>query len=156
MVEPLRHRQTKEAATDMFDLKQPRHTSTLLKFRVHSWGHLARSGSIVMSNQRCRFYIEKTRQGFLVLDAYDTEYGRFSTQDQAEQAVKELVADWGVLAVARLALRGLLVYAVGIIVLFAIIAAGLLLGIWASLLVPGALIGALVVFLKMKFTKRDE
>ena len=29
MVEPLRHRQTKEAATDMFDLKQLRHTSTL-------------------------------------------------------------------------------------------------------------------------------
>jgi len=29
MVEPLRHRQTKEAATDMFDLKLPRHISTL-------------------------------------------------------------------------------------------------------------------------------
>jgi len=29
MVSPLRHRQTKEAATDMFDLKPPRHTSTL-------------------------------------------------------------------------------------------------------------------------------
>jgi hypothetical protein len=29
MVEPLRHRQTKEAATDMFNLKQPRHISTL-------------------------------------------------------------------------------------------------------------------------------
>jgi hypothetical protein len=29
MVEPLRHRQTKEAATDMFDLKPPRHISTL-------------------------------------------------------------------------------------------------------------------------------
>jgi hypothetical protein len=29
MVEPLRHRQTKEAATDMLDLKSPRHTSTL-------------------------------------------------------------------------------------------------------------------------------
>ena len=27
MVEPLRHRQTKEAETDMFDLKPPRHTS---------------------------------------------------------------------------------------------------------------------------------
>jgi len=31
MVEPLRHRQTKEAETDMFDLKPPRHTSTLPK-----------------------------------------------------------------------------------------------------------------------------
>src|SRR5215204_2057202 len=29
MVEPLRHRQTKVAVTDMFDLKPPRHTSTL-------------------------------------------------------------------------------------------------------------------------------
>jgi hypothetical protein len=32
MVEPLRHRQTKEAATDMFDLQPPRHISTL-----HLW-----------------------------------------------------------------------------------------------------------------------
>ena len=31
MVEPLRHRQTKEAATDMFYLKPPRHISTLPK-----------------------------------------------------------------------------------------------------------------------------
>ena len=29
MVEPLRHRQTKEAETDMFDLQPPRHISTL-------------------------------------------------------------------------------------------------------------------------------
>jgi hypothetical protein len=29
MVEPLRHRQTKEAATDMFYLTPPRHISTL-------------------------------------------------------------------------------------------------------------------------------
>ena len=29
MVEPLRHRQTKEAATDMFGLQPPRHISTL-------------------------------------------------------------------------------------------------------------------------------
>jgi hypothetical protein len=29
MVEPLRHRQTKEAATDMFSLRPPRHISTL-------------------------------------------------------------------------------------------------------------------------------
>jgi hypothetical protein len=31
MAEPVRHRQTKEAATDMFDLQLPRHTSTLPK-----------------------------------------------------------------------------------------------------------------------------
>ena len=29
MVAPLRHRQTKEAETDMFDLQPPRHISTL-------------------------------------------------------------------------------------------------------------------------------
>ena len=29
MAEPLRHRQTKEAATDMFGLQPPRHISTL-------------------------------------------------------------------------------------------------------------------------------
>jgi hypothetical protein len=29
MVEPVRHRQTKGAETDMFDLQPPRHTSTL-------------------------------------------------------------------------------------------------------------------------------
>ena len=29
MVEPLRHRQSKEAATDMFSLQPPRHISTL-------------------------------------------------------------------------------------------------------------------------------
>jgi hypothetical protein len=32
MVEPLRHRQTKEAATDMFSLQPPRHISTLPNF----------------------------------------------------------------------------------------------------------------------------
>ena len=31
MVAPLRHRQTKEAETDMFDLQPPRHISTLHK-----------------------------------------------------------------------------------------------------------------------------
>jgi hypothetical protein len=31
MGEPLRHRQTKEAATDMFSLQPPRHISTLPK-----------------------------------------------------------------------------------------------------------------------------
>jgi hypothetical protein len=31
MAEPLRHRQTKEAATDLFNLQPPRHISTLPK-----------------------------------------------------------------------------------------------------------------------------
>src|ERR1700693_5571945 len=34
MVEPLRHRQTKEAATDMFSLKTPRHIPTLPKREI--------------------------------------------------------------------------------------------------------------------------
>ena len=38
MVEPLRHRQTKEAETDMSDLQPPRHISTLpiAPFRTHA------------------------------------------------------------------------------------------------------------------------
>jgi hypothetical protein len=34
MAEPLRHRQTKEAETDMFDLQPPRHISTLPESEV--------------------------------------------------------------------------------------------------------------------------
>ena len=39
MVEPLRHRQTKEAATDMFDLQPPRHISTLPSRNAWLWQH---------------------------------------------------------------------------------------------------------------------
>jgi hypothetical protein len=39
MVEPLRHRQTKGAATDMFDLQPPRHIPTLPEIGIG--GHLA-------------------------------------------------------------------------------------------------------------------
>src|SRR5258706_5201167 len=38
MVEPVRHRQTKEAATDMFHLKPPRHISTLPKIPLPGGG----------------------------------------------------------------------------------------------------------------------
>jgi hypothetical protein len=39
MVAPLRHRQTKEAETDMFDLQPPRHISTLhIAFAADAWG----------------------------------------------------------------------------------------------------------------------
>ena len=38
MVEPLRHRQTKGAATDMFYLTPPRHISTLPNPDVPPWG----------------------------------------------------------------------------------------------------------------------
>jgi hypothetical protein len=43
MVEPLRHRQTKEAATDMFYLKPPRHISTLPKPQVSPLARHVRS-----------------------------------------------------------------------------------------------------------------
>jgi len=38
MAEPLRHRQTKEAATDMFSLQPPRHISTLPKATAYAYG----------------------------------------------------------------------------------------------------------------------
>jgi hypothetical protein len=44
MVEPLRHRQTKEAATDMFDLQQPRHISTLHLSHIASMGGMSAAG----------------------------------------------------------------------------------------------------------------
>jgi len=44
MVEPVRHRQTKEAATDMFGLQPPRHISTLPK----SDGRDHRSSSVTI------------------------------------------------------------------------------------------------------------
>src|SRR6266849_5277783 len=40
MVEPLRHRQTKEAATDMFCLQPPRHISTLPFTTSASYSHV--------------------------------------------------------------------------------------------------------------------
>src|ERR1035441_9923850 len=43
MVEPLRHRQTKGAATDMFYLTPPRHISTLPKTEVAALGRYVRS-----------------------------------------------------------------------------------------------------------------
>ena len=43
MVEPLRHRQTKEAETDMFDLQPPRHISTLPVSTVRSMPQYVRS-----------------------------------------------------------------------------------------------------------------
>src|ERR1700737_3816639 len=65
MAEPLRHRQTKEAATDMFYLKPPRHISTLLiaSFRPRarhfrstprSGQFLSRSGRLKGANLRHR------------------------------------------------------------------------------------------------------
>jgi hypothetical protein len=47
-VEPLRHRQTKGAATDMFYLMPPRHISTLHFSDLGTWPHDVRSkGDIV-------------------------------------------------------------------------------------------------------------
>ena len=50
MAEPVRHRQTKGAATDMFDLQLPRHTSTLP--RSLGVGINARCGYNGSSNRR--------------------------------------------------------------------------------------------------------
>ena len=53
MAEPLRHRQTKEAATDMFDLKPPRHISTLpdseVAERPDEFRFLKYSGLVVLA-----------------------------------------------------------------------------------------------------------
>jgi len=53
MVAPLRHRQTKEAETDMFDLQPPRHISTLHNEphrqnpRLINFGHLRKRRPLV-------------------------------------------------------------------------------------------------------------
>jgi hypothetical protein len=47
MVEPVRHRQTKEAATDMFDLTPPRHISTLPKRELPSCDLMSASASTI-------------------------------------------------------------------------------------------------------------
>src|SRR6516225_2972637 len=44
MAEPVRHRQTKGAATDMFDLQPPRHTSTLPDSAVGSRASMSAKG----------------------------------------------------------------------------------------------------------------
>src|SRR6516165_3308578 len=75
MVELLRHRQTKGAATDMLDLKQPRHTPTLPTPAVfglrtkHSVSSAYRGSFAVYlfvtrertSLQACRYTIDVTR-----------------------------------------------------------------------------------------------
>src|ERR1700724_4368731 len=57
MAEPLRHRQTKEAATDMFYLKPPRHISTLpfssilaCPPHVRFGGNPGNAGSLLMAS----------------------------------------------------------------------------------------------------------
>jgi hypothetical protein len=61
MVEPLRHRQTKEAATDMFSLQPPRHISTLPAAEVSEvapyfrfLGRTGRSRLLLLSTQMTR------------------------------------------------------------------------------------------------------
>ncbi len=51
MVEPLRHRQTKGAATDMFYLTPPRHISTLRKADIHKDRQLAGSADSRSSSE---------------------------------------------------------------------------------------------------------
>ena len=61
MAEPLRHRQTKEAATDMFYLKPPRHISTLPKngSRGLAAGCLLRARLADMADQRLHVLCQK-------------------------------------------------------------------------------------------------
>ena len=58
MVEPLRHRQTKGAATDMFYLTPPRHISTLPIFRL---GHALLRGPLYRQAgpDKCHFRTER-------------------------------------------------------------------------------------------------
>jgi hypothetical protein len=61
MVEPVRHRQTKEAETDMFDLQPPRHISTLhtpdISLRRVKFGsNRVNSGHCAEAHFHCRAY----------------------------------------------------------------------------------------------------
>ena len=59
MVEPVRHRQTKEAETDMFDLQPPRHISTLHKADERACAGMsgAGEGSAPLGPDRLRLVI---------------------------------------------------------------------------------------------------
>src|SRR5216683_3964893 len=52
MAEPVRHRQTKEAATDMFDLQPPRHIPTLPRLCEKSVVQVACRISVSISSMR--------------------------------------------------------------------------------------------------------
>src|SRR6202011_2469594 len=63
MAEPLRHRQTKEAATDMFYLKPPRHISTLPKATFEEGPVLLRVSDAGRS-QRCGLHRGRRPKAF--------------------------------------------------------------------------------------------
>jgi uncharacterized protein YabE (DUF348 family) len=61
MAEPVRHRQTKEAVTDMFDLQPPRHIPTLPKTvlaALKNNGRSTRSTDIIEPARLVRFVPE--------------------------------------------------------------------------------------------------
>ena len=70
MAEPLRHRQTKEAATDMFYLKPPRYISTLPNSEVAA---LARQVCSTPDNRHSP--PERTRPFGAVIGAHGSEAG---------------------------------------------------------------------------------
>jgi hypothetical protein len=55
MVEPLRHRQTKGAATDMFSLQPPRHIPTLHKAAQSLRGGMSGAGGRRRNGTRVAF-----------------------------------------------------------------------------------------------------
>jgi hypothetical protein len=67
MVEPIRHRQTKEAATDMFYLKPPRHISTLPSLCENSDVELSRRTFVSITSNKKRTAlagtIERRKEG---------------------------------------------------------------------------------------------
>src|ERR1035437_10344902 len=74
MVEPLRHRQTKGAATDMFYLTPPRHISTLPRLCENSDIGLARRKSISIAMNKKRIALAIT-----IGLRYDCQRGSITT-----------------------------------------------------------------------------
>jgi hypothetical protein len=75
MAEPVRHRQTKEAATDMFDLQPPRHIPTL----PTNSGHRKTAAGTVQSTTSSR----RSRHGWAMLPG-PTPMRNFLQQLQAD------------------------------------------------------------------------
>src|SRR6266849_3608505 len=100
MVEPLRHRQTKGAATDMFYLMPPRHISTLPRLCENSEGKFSRgtfvsntlnrkrtalAGAAERRKERIQFCSPTTRARF---HAESPEYSGFLPRPRAPSRIE--------------------------------------------------------------------